>query len=76
MNLTANEKRTVRAVFGELVKMRYADLNKVIGSSTIDEMHKLYSKLENEEYCDRHGITYEEMTDDDFINAYFEKYEY
>lgn len=72
MTLTANEKRTVLAVFEELNKKRYSELNTFLGSITIKEMQALYQKLRYEGYCERHGITYEEMTDDDFIDAAME----
>ena len=44
---TLNEKevRTVLAVFEDLVKMPYCELNKMIGSITIKEMQDLNSKL-------------------------------
>ena len=69
MKLTANEKRTVKAVFGELLKKPYSELNCFLGSLTIEEMQKLYSKLRYEQYCDERGINYEDMTEDDFISA-------
>ena len=72
--MTDLEKRTVRAVFHELLKKPYAELNTFLGSITIEEMQKLYSKLKYEGYCKDHEITYEEMTEDDFIQAYEEGY--
>lgn len=69
MKLSANEKRTVKAVFGELLKKPYSELNCFLGSLTIEEMQKLYSKLRYEQYCDYRGIKYEDMTEDDFISA-------
>lgn len=67
MKLTADEKRTVKAVFGELLKKPYSELNCFLGSLTIKEMQRLYSKLRYEQYCDDHGIKYEDMIEDDFI---------
>lgn len=69
MKLTTNEKRTVKAVFDELLKKPYSELNCFLGSLTIKEMQTLYSKLRYEQYCDGHGINYENMTEDDFISA-------
>ena len=69
MKLTTNEKRTVKGVFGELIKKPYSELNSFLGSITIKEMQKLYSKLRYEQYCDDRGIKYEDMTEDDFISA-------
>lgn len=67
--LTENEKRTVKAVFGELLKKPYSELNCFLGCLTIDEMQKLYLKLRHEQYCDNRGINFEDMTEDDFIAA-------
>lgn len=72
--MTDQEKRTVRAVFHELLKKPYAELNTFLGNLTIQEMESLYSKLKYEDYCKDHEIAYEEMTEDDFIRAYEEEY--
>lgn len=74
MTLTKKEKRVVLAVFGELNKKRDTELNMYLGSETIKEMRTLYDKLRYEEYCERRGITYEEMTEEDFIDAYEHEY--
>ena len=74
MTLTSDEKRTVLAVFDELVRMDYSKLNMFLGSMTIADMQHLYSKLKYEAYCEKNGITYEEMTEDDFADAYAQGY--
>lgn len=74
MTLTKKEKKVVLAVFDELNKKRDAELNMYLGSETIKEMRTLYDKLRYEEYCERRGITYEEMTEEDFIDAYEHEY--
>ena len=74
MTLTKKEKRVVLAVFGELNKKRDTELNMYLGSETIKEMRTLYDKLRYEEYCERRGIAYEEMTEEDFIDAYEHEY--
>jgi len=71
MILTKAEKRTVLAVFQELEKRK--DLNTFLGSVTIREMQELCRKLEHEEYCESHGVAYEDMSEDDFVNAALEK---
>ena len=55
-------------------KRNAEELGTFLGSETIKEMQTLYSKLRHEEYCKRRGITYEEMTEDDFIEAELERY--
>ena len=74
MTLSEKEKRVVLGVFGELMGRKYSELDTFLGSETIKEMQTLYSKLQYEEYCKRRGITYEEMTEDDFVDAYEHEY--
>lgn len=75
MNLTKNEKRTVVAVFGELLQMGTSKLNTFLGSITIQEMQTLYMKLSYEDYCEKYHIKYEDMTVEDFEDAYRERWE-
>ena len=76
MNLTAAEKRTVLAVFTDLfTKFGESELNTFIGTDTLREMHALRSKLHYEGYCEKHGIRYEDMTDEDFEAAAMEEIE-
>lgn len=70
------EKRVVLAVISEMQKLPYAKLNSIIGSETIREMGKIAQKLRYEDYCERHNIEYEDMTEDDFIQAWLEENEY
>jgi hypothetical protein len=72
MTLTENEIRTVYAVFSELGKMKYGDLNTFLGSITIKEMRQLFYKIYYADYCERYGIKYENMTDEDRENAALE----
>lgn len=76
MTFTPNEQRTVQAVFESLLK-RFTDdeLNCFIGSVTIGEMHELYNKLRYDSYCQEHGIKYEEMTEEEFVDAALESAE-
>lgn len=70
--MTREEKRTVLAVFTELLKMDYDKLNGFLGSLTIKEMQDLWHKLRYEDYCKKHGIDHRDMTDEDYIRAYEE----
>lgn len=72
MTLNEREQRTVQAVFEALVLMGDRKLNTFLGSVTIEEMKNIYSKLHYAPYCEKHGIKYEDMTDEDFMDAYFE----
>lgn len=68
--MNRDEKRVVLAVFDALCHQSDRHLNTFLGSETIREMHKLYGKLLYEDYCKNRGIRYEDMTEDDFIDAY------
>lgn len=74
MELTNREVKTLRAVLNDLV-MTFTDgeLNKFIGSETIKEMKALQQKLYYSDYCREHGIAYEDMTEDDFMQEYEER---
>ena len=73
--MTKKEKKVVLPVFDALAQMPYNELNKIIGSITIDEMYELYYELYYEDYCKSHGIRhFKDMTDDDRVNAYMEGY--
>lgn len=72
MKFTEKELRTIEAVFDSLSKLEYAELNKFLGSMTIVEMMTLANKMRHAEYCERHGIAYEDMTDEDFVDAALE----
>lgn len=75
MTLTWEEKRTVRDVFGEMLRKPYDELNSYLGLVTIKEMQRLYNKLSYEDYCEERGIRYEDMTEDDFIDAHLRENE-
>lgn len=76
VTLTKAEKRTVQAVFLEMLRLPHAKLNSIVGSVTIEEMRKLYSKLCYEDFCERHNMEYADMTEEDFIQAWLEENEY
>ena len=69
--MTGKEKRIVMAVFGALLhEHTWNELNAApfsLGSITIDEMQDVYNHLKYEDYCKKNGITYEQMTEDDFM---------
>ena len=73
MVFNEHEQRVVLGVFGELLGRD--DLNSFLGTLTIEEMNKIYSKLKHEPYCKKYGIKYEDMTEEDFEREYLEQYE-
>lgn len=74
MELTNKEIKTLRAVLYDLTTTFTDDeMNKFMGSETIKEMKALQQKLYYSDYCEEHGITYEDMTEDDFMQEYEER---
>ena len=72
--MTKQEKNVVMAVFSTLLEKSYSELNTFMGSITIQEMKNLYNCLKYEDYCQRHNVSYEDMTEDDFMQAYEEEH--
>lgn len=74
MELTNREVKTLKAVLYDLV-ITFTDeeMNKFMGSETIKEMKALQQKLYYSDYCEEHGIRYEDMTEDDFMQEYEER---
>lgn len=74
MELTNREVKTLKAVLYDLVTTFTDDeMNKFMGSKTIKEMKALQQKLYYSDYCEEHGIRYEDMTEDDFMQEYEER---
>ena len=74
MILTNKEVRTLKAVLSDLVTtFQDYELNRFMGSETIKDMKVLQQKFHYYDYCQEHGITYEDMTIDDFIQEYEER---
>lgn len=74
MELTNREVKTLKAVLYDLVTTFTDDeMNKFMGSETIKEMKALQQKLYYSDYCEEHGIRYEDMTEDDFMQEYEER---
>lgn len=74
ITLTDEEGRMVKAVLGELRRMSRAELDRIgLGSITEELAWKLESKLTYLPYCKEHGIRYEDMTEDDFIDEYLSR---
>lgn len=74
MELTNREVKMLKAVLYDLVTTFTDDeMNKFMGSETIKEMKALQQKLYYSDYCEEHGIRYEDMTEDDFMQEYEER---
>ena len=74
MELSKSEKKMLCGVLAEVLS-HTDELHKRFGSITIEEMDKLYWKLKFSDYCARHNINYEDMTEDDYMRYYYEENE-
>lgn len=72
MTFTDKEQRTILAVLDGILHMPYRELNTFLGSLTIAEATMLYGKMKMAPYCERHGIAYEDLTVEDYEDAYHE----
>lgn len=75
MELTSREKNLVQGIIGDLLSKPYNELNKTFGTETIQEMANLYSRMRWDDYCKRHNVKYEDLTEDDYEQAYREEWE-
>lgn len=71
MKFTDTELNVIAYAIDELIRQGW----KKHGTLTIEEALTVASKLRFRDYCERHGITYEQMDDLDFEQAYREEYE-
>lgn len=69
VEFTQDEMGTVLAVFSSLAEKDYEELNTFLGSETINRMQVLLSKIRHHDWCEEHGIKFEDMTERDFEDA-------
>ena len=73
-NFTERDVGTILGVFDSLMRKSDRELNTFLGSITIQEMKSLYYRLHYAPYCEKYGVRYEDMDEDDFIRAYEEEW--
>lgn len=72
MVLTAREATMVLGVLSELQYRK--DVRAWIGSLTLDEISSLVHKMEFNDYCIEYGKNIEDLTEDDYLRHYEDKY--
>ena len=72
MMLTAREATMVLGVLCELQYRK--DVRTWIGSLTLDEISNLVHKMEFNDYCIEHGKNIEDLTEDDYLRHYEDKW--
>ena len=72
--ISENERRTMVAVFNELMKKPYSELNTFLGSETIERMQAMAFKWEHATYAREHGKRVSQMDEADFEQEYAEKH--
>ena len=73
MTLTARQATVVLAVLDEM--MMRPDVHYFLGSETIKEAVNLASRLRYNDYCIKHGIKFEDLTEADCEREYLERYD-
>ena len=73
--LTDRDLVVIEHVLCELLCFKYDELNKTFGTLTIEYMQRLHSRLYYRDFCEKYGIQYEDMTEDDFEQAYRDMWE-
>ena len=75
MKLTEEELKTIECALSVLAGMKTNDLRNLCGSILMKDILELEGKFRYRDYCERHGVKFEELTDDDFMREYYERYE-
>lgn len=71
-NFTERELNVIQHVMAESL---YSEARKNWGSETIKYMMEIHNKLRMRDYCERHNVKYEDLTDEDYEAEYYERYE-
>lgn len=64
MKFNENEVRTIYTVLEQMERLGWEASR--LGSLTFLEMQMLKAKIETFDYCERNGIQFEDMNDDDY----------
>lgn len=75
MVLTAREATMILGILQDLQMKPAKELNTLLGSRTIEEMGILAHKMRYNDYCVEHHMTVDEMTEDDYMRDYYDRYE-
>lgn len=75
MVLTAREATMILGILQDLQMKPAKELNTLLGSRTIEEMGVLAHKMRYNDYCVEHHMTVDEMTEDDYMRDYYDRYE-
>jgi len=72
IDLNTNENKKLIKALLDAIALDKAPYQ--LGSNTLEDAATLRSKLEYESFCINHEVLYEDMTEDDFEQAYYENY--
>ena len=75
MTLTARESTMLLGILDDLLRKPYNEINQWLGSETIVDMATLAHKMRYNDYCIEHDKHYEDLTEDDFLSDYYDRYE-
>lgn len=69
MEITDTEKRTLEAVLNRMFSKQYVEISEYMNTSELCYVFHFWKKLRYEQYCENRGISYEDMTVEDFAQA-------
>ena len=70
------DKKLIKGLLHEMFNnMSIEDIRNLVGSIGVERLRTLYLNLFYENYCERHNIKVENMTDDDRLMAYLDSVE-
>lgn len=72
ITLTDEERRLITAILGRLRNLPHEEQEKLLGTCGVPIMYRLERKLHYYPYWSKHGIRFEDMTEDDYVDAYLE----
>lgn len=75
MTLTAREATMLLGILEDLQRKPMNELNKWMGSQTIKQMGELAHRMRYNDYCVEHHMSVDEMTEDDYMRDYYDRYE-
>ena len=72
MELTSEEMKLVKAILTAFSELPYAQQEKMLGNMGVAMAYRLERKMHYYPYWSKHGIAFEDMTEDDYVDAYLE----
>lgn len=73
VTLNEDERLTVTALLSAFVHLPHDEQQRMLGSIGVPKAYRLERKLYYYYYWSKHGIRFEDMTENDYVDAYLER---